>query len=165
MRVFLVRHGVPEEGDYDVDDDPSLSDEGQEIVEAIAAWMIDEDEVPNVIIASPMSRTQETADILRDAFTKAGYVIPAVKSDVSIGPKMSIKGLIQSIAKDDDMTRVMLVSHHETIASGMRVLDRPDHPDPMAMGELRILKVKRDDGSWKEKERVLPSDVGQSDHY
>jgi phosphohistidine phosphatase SixA len=161
VRVYLVRHSVPEEVDTDEQDpDPSLTDEGRDYAASLAQWMLDKDEVPNVIFASPKSRTQETAEILRDAFG-----LPEVVTKGSIGPNMSIKKLVEKVAGDKAMTRVMIVSHHETIASGLRVLNRPDHADPMAQCELRVMKVKRKDVCCEEHNRILPSELGGWDRY
>lgn len=163
MRFFIVRHGEPEDGgDYEVDDDPDLTKEGRKTVEALGEWMLSKDEVPSIIYASPLSRTQETADILKDCFGSA-----AVKTDVSIGPHASLRGLILKCAADKSMTRVMIVSHHESIANGLRELngDPFRHLDQMAEGELRIIKVDRDDGTWEEHRRMLPSDLNYTDHY
>jgi phosphohistidine phosphatase SixA len=161
VRVYLVRHSVPEPPDPDDPaPDPGLNDEGREYVQNLAQWMLDKDEVPNVIFASPKARTQETAEILRDAFGLAEVVTKG-----SIGPQMSITKLLTKVANDRAMTRVMIVSHHETIGQGLRVLDVPNHPDPLAQSELRVMKVKRKDVSWQEHCRVLPSELGGWDHY
>lgn len=163
MRVYAIRHSVPEDDDYSVDEDPGLTDEGRKLVEKLAEWMLDNDEVPSILFASPMQRAQETAEILRD---KLG-ILPKVETDITIGPEMSVRGLIKRAAGDEDMVRVGIVSHHETIQHGLRDLNRdpPVHLDPMAQAELRILKVDRDDATWKERQRVLPSDLGGTDHY
>src|ERR1700677_1481821 len=102
--------------------------------------MAEKDEIPTVLIASPKLRTQETAQAIASAIEDAGFAKPEIQTDVSIGPHMSIRSTLQSVASDKAMVRVGIVSHHETIAAGLRVLDRPDHPDPWAQGEMRILK-------------------------
>jgi phosphohistidine phosphatase SixA len=167
VRLYLVRHGQPDEGpsgedDYEENPDPPLTDKGREQLGVLAQWMLDKDEVPNIIFASPMLRTQETAEILREAFG-----LPSVETKGSIGPNDSIRKLVVKVAQDASMTRVMLVSHHETIAHGLRVLNLEPwaHFDMFAQGELRILKVDRDDQTWEEHRRIMPSDFGYSDHY
>lgn len=124
--------------------------------------MLDKDEVPNSILASPKLRTQETAEILRDTFG-----LPAVETKGSMGPEMSVRKMILKMAADKSRTRVAIVSHHESIEHGMRVLNREPwvHLDIFAQGELRILKVDRSDGTWKEHRRVMPSDLGYKDAY
>ena len=165
MRVYVIRHANPESTDYDDDPDPGISDEGTEAATALGQWMTENDQIPTVLYASPMTRTQETAEAIASAIEEAGYAKPDVKTDARIGPQMSIKALIVELADDKSMSRVGIVSHHEAITAGLRVLDKPTHPDPFAQAELRIYKVKRKNAEWKEKERVVPSDLGGIDHY
>jgi phosphohistidine phosphatase SixA len=167
VRLYLVRHGIPENSDYsgangEAADDPGLSDKGRAIVEALAQWMLDKNEVPNAILASPTLRTQETAEILRDAFG-----LPNVETKGSMGPDSSIRKMVLKITQDPSYTRTMLVSHHETIAHGLRVLNLEPwaHFDQFAEGEMRIVKVKRKSGEWKEHRRIMPSDLGFRDGY
>jgi phosphohistidine phosphatase len=165
MRAYLVRHSVP---NYEPDDDgaiptdPPLTKEGRDIAKAVAQWMLENDEVPNSIMASPSLRAQETAEILRDELG-----LPKVQTVVSMGPEMSIRAVVQEIGQDEDATRVAIVSHHESISHGLSQLngEPQPHEDMFAQGELRILKIKRKDGTWKEKKRVLPSDLGAFDRY
>jgi phosphohistidine phosphatase SixA len=169
VRIFLVRHSVPET-DPDATGtkygtpgfDPPLTDEGREYAQNLAQWMLDKGEIPNSIYASPKLRTQETAEILRD---KLG--LPVVETKQSIGPQMSIKKLVEKFAGDKSMTRVCIVSHHESLEHGLRVLDREPfvHLDIFAQCELRIMKVSRKDFTWKEHNRVLPSDLNGRDYY
>lgn len=163
MRLYLIRHSVPEPVPEDeLDPDPPLSDDGREYAENLAKWMVDKDEVPSIIFASPKLRTQETAEILRDAFG-----LPNVETKQSIGPVMSIKKLVERVAGDQSMTRVAIVSHHETLEHGLRVLnlDPAPHLDIFAQGELRIVKVGRKKFHWKEHRRVVPSELGGRDNY
>jgi len=163
MRVYIVRHSVPEDVDpEDADQDPGLTDDGRAYVEALAQWMSDKDEIPSIIFASPKLRTQETAEILRDVFGLA-----TVETKQSIGPSMSIKKLVERVAGDKAMTRVCIVSHHETIEHGLRVLNRDPAPhlDMFAMGELRIMKIGRSKFHWDEHRRVVPSELGGRDKY
>lgn len=167
MRLYLIRHSVPEQNDPDDDEDPELSDEGKEIAAALGQWMIDKEEIPTVLIASPRMRTQETAAIVADTIEGGGFARPDIQTDSSIGPHMSIKGAVEKIAADKAMVRVGIVSHHESLEHGLRVLDREPyvHLDIFAQGELRIVKVRRKTGEWKEHRRVQPSDLGLDDHY
>lgn len=168
MRLYLIRHSNPEDGAdgagdaYETDPDPPLSKDGREYAKNLAQWMLDKGEVPNVIFSSDKLRTQETAEIIRDLLG-----LPDVVLKASIGPQMSVKKLIEKVAADKSMTRVAIVSHHETIEHGLRVLDRDPlvHLDMYAQCELRILKVKRDKFTWREHNRVLPSELGGRDYY
>lgn len=166
MRMYLIRHAEPEDGDYD-EDDPGITKDGRKAAQALGQWMADKDEIPTVLFASPRMRTQETAEALAQAIEDAGFVRPAIKTDVSIGPSMSIKGLVEQVAPDESMIRVGIVSHHESIEHGLRVLNLEPwiHLDIFAMCECRIMKIKRKDGTWKEHRRIAPSDLGGVDMY
>jgi len=170
MRVYVIRHSVPEpdgEEGSDSDTDPSLAKEGREYAENLAAWMVDKEEIPTCFIVSPMSRTRETAEIIAGAIEKAGFAKPEITEDVGVGPETSIKQAILDAAADPSMVRVGIVSHHESIAHGLRVLGMEPfvHLDMFAQGELRVFKVKRKSGKWDEQRRVSPSDLGGIDHY
>jgi phosphohistidine phosphatase SixA len=168
VRLYVVRHSKPEpqEGKTDLNYpqfDPGLTDEGEDMVKALAAWMVDKDEVPNIILASPALRTQQTAQLLVE---EAG--IPSdVKIVDSIGPHMSIRACVLATAQDQSQTRVCIVSHHESISFGLRELngDPWPHMDQYAQAELRIYRVKRKSGKWDEHRRMLPSDLGMLDYY
>jgi phosphohistidine phosphatase SixA len=164
VKLYVVRHALPDYGDdpENPPPDPGLAGDGREMAAALAQWMLDKDEVPNSILVSPKLRTQETAEILRDAFG-----LPDVETKGSIDSDMSIRKMVLKIAADKSRTRVMIVSHHETIEHGMRVLNLEPwiHLDMLAMSELRILRVKRSTGEWKEHRRVMPSDLGLKDFY
>jgi broad specificity phosphatase PhoE len=167
MRVYVIRHGDDGSSgangsDRIEDEDPDLTPEGRDTIDKLAEWMLENNEVPNIIYASPMSRTQQTAELLA---SRLG--VPVVKTDVSVGPDMSIRGRIKELAADDDVSRPAIVSHNQSIRTGLRALDQANKSvaDSPAMGELRIIKVDREDGTWKEKNRVRPSDLGQMDRY
>lgn len=176
MRVYLIRHSVrevpenfseAEEGDPDAE----LTPEGEATADALGEHMADNDMVPSRIIHSPTVRAQQTAERIADAIKSAGFVPPELSQDTSIGPQQSIRGLLQKLAADEGAKGVAIVSHRATIVNGLKQLgidngDRQKVDDP-AMGELRVVKVKRGSGRWTEKARVRPSDLGRglADNY
>ena len=173
MKIYVVRHSIPDYGDWDGYDsatkpsDPELCDKGVEIAQALADWMVDTELVPNFIWASPKNRTLQTAQILSDTFTDAGWSLPPVDLKGSLDSDMSIRKMVMKATGDKSYSRVMIVSHHESIEHGMRVLNLEPwiHLDMLAMGELRMLKVDRKDMTWKEHLRMMPSDFGLNDMY
>ncbi len=166
MRLYLLRHSVPEDAD-EGDDDPELTKDGRKFAEALGQWMADKEEIPTVLLTSPKQRTMQTAEIVADAIGDAGLIKPEVRVDVSVGPHMSIRGCVLGAAQDKSMVRVGIVSHHESLEHGLRVLNREPwvHLDMFAMCELRIVKIKRKSGTWDEHRRVPPSDMGGDDYY
>lgn len=177
MRLYLIRHSIrADDGEPTSGGDPEaeLTPEGEELARSLARWMVDKDEIPTILIVSPTVRTQETAEAIADEIDKAGYVAPKLTTDVSIGPHMSIRGAVLNLAADKSMVRVAMVSHHESISSGLRELRRnrngkerevSPHLDQFAQCELRVMKIRRKNGDWHEHRRVLPSDLGLSDYY
>lgn len=166
MRFYVIRHSEPDYGDDPnaPADDPGLTEDGRAYAQALAAWMMDKDEVPNSILVSPKLRCQETAEILRDAF---GMPESMVETKASMDSDMSIRKMVLKSCADKSKTRVAIVSHHESIEHGLRVLNLEPwiHLDMLCACELRILKVSRKDGTWKEHRRVMPSDLGGKDYY
>ncbi len=169
MKFYLVRHAEPkDDGDYAEDPDPPITDRGEEQVAALGQWMLDKGELPTVIWASPMLRTMQTAEILRECFG-----LTRIEPKGSMGPHASIRKMMLKATQDAALSRVMIVSHHESLEHGLRVLNNEPrvHLDTFAQGELRIMRVRRKDGSWEGDgddpfhRRVLPSDLGFADHY
>jgi phosphohistidine phosphatase SixA len=168
MRIYIMRHGFA--GDYMGKEgkDPSnvnraLQPDGIDAVTAIAEWMADpaRNMVPNAIYASPIKRAQQTAKIMSDTFGIRVITDPTL--EISKPAEM----LIKKIAADKSITRPLLIAHRDNLEPALRRLNgmSDDEIDPIAMAELRALKVDRDDATWTEKTRVLPSDLGCIDYY
>jgi phosphohistidine phosphatase len=159
VRVFVIRHGeagTPIEDDkFGADLKRPLSPEGRDQVAALAKWMKANDAVPTVLYHSPATRTRQTAQILGEALG-----VKAVADD-TVAYGKSLRGLVKKVVADDKAKRVAIVSHHDVIRTGMRALNFVDggRVDPIAKAEFRELKINRDNGSWTEKQRVLPSDL------
>jgi len=169
-----MRHSVrqtPEDFTEAEEGDPEaeLTDEGEEIARSMGRWMADSGEIPSTLYVSPTVRTQQTAEHIADEIEQAGYQPPEIKTDVSVGPYQSIRGLVQKLADDKSSKGVGIISHKGPIVNGLKALniDNGDDSkvDAPAMGELRVLKVRRGSKRWEEKKRVRPSDLGHSDHY
>ena len=176
MKLYAIRHSVrvtPEDFSEAEEGDPeaTLTPEGEEIAQALGMWMADNEEIPSVLYVSPTVRAQQTAQLVADAVEAAGFAPPEIKTDAGIGPGQSIRALVLKLAQDDDAKGVGIVSHRASIVNGLNALDvdngetrKVDNP---AMGEMRVLKIKRKTGKWEEKSRVRPSDlgVGHTDTY
>ena len=59
MRLILIRHGRPDEGETETPHDPPLNAEGQTQAHAVARLL--ESEGVTRIVASPLQRAQQTA--------------------------------------------------------------------------------------------------------
>lgn len=170
MRVFLIRHSTRETPDdfsdaEEGDPEAELTDEGKAIAESLGEWMGEQELVPQAMYVSPTVRAQQTAELIADKLEAAGFTRPVIKTDVSIGPNMSIRGTMLKVLADETAEDVALVSHKGTIKNGLQQLGKGDKPKPMAMGEMRTLKIKRKSGNWEETGSVMPSDLGHPDSY
>lgn len=170
MKFFIIRHSTRETPDdfedaEEGDPEAELTEEGEQIAKSLGKYMADNDHIPSVLYASPTVRGQQTAQIIADQIDKAGYAAPDVKTDASIGPHMSIRGTVLKNLSDESAGSVGIISHRDSIRNGLQQLGKGDKPDPMAMGEMRVLKVKRKSGKWQEEKRVLPSDLDHNDSY
>lgn len=167
MRIYVIRHATPEPIEEDTEADPELTKEGRQQAKALGEWMVDKEEIPTVLLTSPSARTQETAELIAASIRAGGFAPPSIVTDVGMGPHMSIKATVEKAAGDKAMVRVGIVSHHESIEHGLRVLNREPwvHLDMFAECELRILRVDREDATWKEHRRIPPSDIGGNDRY
>ncbi len=173
MKAYVIRHSVREQPEdfaeaEEGDPEAELTEEGEEIAKSLGQWMADNGEVPSVLYVSPTVRAHQTAEHIVNSISDAGYVPPDVKTDSGIGPFQSIKGLLDKCCEKDEK-RVGIISHRGSIKNGLQAMahdaDDAQRVDSPAMGEMRVLKVKRGSGKWSEKQRVRPSDLGHSDNY
>lgn len=174
MKLSIIRHG--DAGDS-IEDDPQadmlrpLTELGSQQVAAMAKKLIEEDRVPTVIFSSPATRAMQTAKQLRKAFVDAGYAVPQVRAEDGLGPSAhrghALQSVVQKIASDESLKRVMVVSHHDSINKGLAALNgaQPLDIPIFAKAEARGYKVDRDSGEWKEDWQILPSQAGVDDQY
>lgn len=135
-----------------------LTDDGTEQANAIGQWLVDKGEIPARVFTSPVTRAVDTARIV------AGYfeLKPEINNSLDIDHPAEM--MIRQLA-EQGVKRALIVAHSDNLEPGLanlNMMDRDD-VDPMATGELRILKVKPKSGAWKERKRVTPSDLGVGD--
>jgi phosphohistidine phosphatase SixA len=179
MRLYAIRHA--DAGDYigksqadefihnPEDLARSLLPEGVEMAQNLAQWMLAQDEVPTLILCSPIKRALQTAQVLRAGLISGGAKVklrPEQNLEIAKPWEMTVKAL----ASDPKAKRVALVSHRDNMEPGLRALNYYAGPDkfivdPIAKCELRVLKVDRSAFTWKERARVMPSDLGSYDSY
>ena len=179
MRVYAIRHA--DAGNYigksQVDEfmhNPAdlarkLMPEGVEMAQNLAQWMVANDEVPTLILYSPVVRASQTAKVMKAAFAAAGVTVPAkVEQNLEISKPWEMT--VKAVAADPSKKRVALVSHSDNMIPGLRALNYYSGADkfavdPIAKCEMRILKVDRGTFNWKERARIMPSDLGSYDAY
>lgn len=160
MKLWVQRHGYagPTSKDPKKERDRSLQPEGIKIVTAIANAMGDLDEIPKVIFSSPFQRAIETADIVGKILGVQVNVI----GDLS--PMRPLEDMILGLVAHHEQKRIMLVGHKDNTGPAMNQLGGNDEWEDLVKGEVRRVRFDRDDGSWKLKWALKPSDLGLKDY-
>jgi len=174
VKIYALRHGYA--GDYIGKDESAnfvhnpqdlarvLLPDGIAAAKAMAGWMRENDEIPTVIFHSPVIRAKQTARIIGRELGVRAIEEPNLAID------KPWEMVVKKIAADDGMKRVAVVAHSDNTVPGMRALnflsgEDKFQVDPIAMAELRVLRVDRKSFTWDEEQRVLPSDLGETDFY
>jgi phosphohistidine phosphatase len=124
VRIYLVRHGdaVPEE-DAGSDRDRWLSAKGREAARILGRLLREQRVEPDCILASPLPRAVQTAELLAQALDYIGVVTSLRCLEPSAQPR---------VAASEIMARgvaVLVVSHEPAISSlGAYLLGKPAFP-------------------------------------
>jgi len=109
MQLLLFRHGIAEaHGPDGSDTTRRLTDEGVRKTHQAAAGLSQFVEPPDVIYTSPLTRAQQTAQILGEVYG----IVPQIVEVLAYGPA---KAVIEALS-DEDHQRVMLVGHEPTFS-------------------------------------------------
>ena len=152
--VFLVRHG-PAEGmsAAQTDEERHLSPEGREKIERAASGLLSLGVAPEVILASPLVRARETAEIL--GRTLAPEV--ALEATTVLAPGSQIAAIIDALGNYSQASQIILTGHQptmgelaSTLLSGWPgLLALPFKPGGIAAIDLVALPPKRQGSlSW-----------------
>lgn len=109
--LYLMRHGIAEDG-YDIRDaERRLTDEGRRKVGVVAHSLAAIDVVPDVILASPLVRAQETAAIV------ASILAPelAVETLTSLSNGHDPETLLAELAAYRGHSQVVLIGHQPSL--------------------------------------------------
>jgi len=131
-RLYLVRHGiaVPHGDPGYSDDDRPLTDEGRTRMRQVARGLRHLRVKPDRILASPLPRARETAEIVAKALglTDALESADALRAD---NDAASIRDWVHSLPAGD----LMLVGHNPSLSDLVGLLIKGEHGLPLV--ELR----------------------------
>ena len=108
MRLYLVRHGVAVDhlgGAITRDSERPLTEEGISEMRVVATALTKMNVKPDLILASPLVRTKQTAQIIADAF---GMQITLCDA---LAPAGSANLIFKTVAKHESANQVFLVGH------------------------------------------------------
>jgi phosphohistidine phosphatase len=112
VRIYLVRHGdaVPEE-DAGSDRDRWLSPRGREAARVLARLLREQGVVPDAILASPLPRAVQTAELVAAGLDFLGSILSLRCLEPSAQPKVAANAIVSAGAA------VIAVSHEPAISA------------------------------------------------
>lgn len=115
MKIYLVRHGIASEtigGNIRRDAERPLTDEGRLETEAVARGLKNIGVKPDCLLASPLLRARQTAEIIAEVF--------GIKDKLSVAnelsPGVSPEALYKVINELRRVEEVFLVGHHPDVS-------------------------------------------------
>lgn len=129
MRIYVVRHGPAEDNAPSGKDfDRALTAPGRERVRDVARALAKQDEVPRVILTSPLVRALQTAEVIA---AELGVTSVETSRDMAPGGDALtlVRGLIARQRK-----RTMLVGHQPDLTLLIEALTEERFPHDMLKG-------------------------------
>jgi phosphohistidine phosphatase len=109
MQVYLLRHGVAEEGSITTNDaDRSLTAEGRRKVRQVMTHVADAGLKTDLILSSPLRRAQQTAEIARSCLKSKEEVL----CTRALLPGGTPEGVWEEVRVHSGHEAVMLVGHN-----------------------------------------------------
>jgi phosphohistidine phosphatase len=112
MKVYLVRHGIAVEGlvrGISRDSERPLTDEGVAETQMVARALKAMGVKPDVIVASPLVRTKQTADIIH---AELGGQLTTTDS---LAPGVNASSVYKFLKKFDNCHEIFLVGHEPDV--------------------------------------------------
>ena len=109
MQVYLLRHGIAEEARSGLSDaDRGLTQDGRRKLRQTLRTASDADVQPTLILASPLKRAVETAEIAQKVLAYKGELV----STESLLPDSGVEGVWREIRTHRDQPAIVLVGHN-----------------------------------------------------
>ena len=109
MQVYLLRHGIAEEGSIGVSDaDRELTQEGRRKLRQVLLAAAKAGTEPTLILSSPLKRAIQSAEIASDVFKYRGEVLRTK----SLSPSASVENVWDEIRVHKGEDALMLVGHN-----------------------------------------------------
>ncbi|HEX6811571.1 MAG TPA: phosphohistidine phosphatase SixA [Planctomycetota bacterium] len=137
MHIYLLRHGIAEDGSPTVDDrDRALTEEGRKRLQRAAPAWRQLVETPEVVLVSPLRRAIETAAVFREAVRFPGE--PRIEDAlVPPAPSNLCMNLLEAEAYSG-VNSVAVIGHepHLGYLLGHLLTGHPRQPIPLKKGML-----------------------------
>lgn len=108
MQVYLLRHGIAEEGHVGMRDfDRQLTTEGKRKLRETLRVLSNADVAPTLILSSPLVRAIQTADLARELLKTKN----AVLRTKALSPNSTVEQVWEELRVHRDEAELMLVGH------------------------------------------------------
>ena len=138
MLIYLLRHGIAEEGFGKRDSERALTEEGKQKLRAVLSVAARAGIAPSLVISSPYRRAMETARI---AVEILGYKGPLIES-AELTPDSSPQDAWSDIRLHSSEESILLVGH-EPLFSALSafLLGHPDLPIDFKKGAMLCVEL------------------------
>ncbi|GAC1355067.1 MAG: histidine phosphatase family protein [Polyangiales bacterium] len=142
MKLYVMRHG-PAEDDSPTGEDATraLTPSGRERVRAVTRALVAAGEAPKLVVASPLVRALQTAEIVH----AHGEVEAPVQVHGAIAPRGEALAFVRRAAKDGKK-RLMVVGHEPDVSILVAALLGRSLAAPFAKAMVVGLRVPPDEG-------------------
>ncbi len=113
MRIYLLRHGIAEEGFGKRDSDRALTGEGKRKLHDLLSVASRAEVMPTLVLTSPYKRAMETAMIAREVL---GYQGPLVECS-TLTPDSSPQSAWSDVRIHSAESSILLVGHEPLFSS------------------------------------------------
>jgi phosphohistidine phosphatase len=116
MRIYLLRHGIAEDGRPGrPDSERALTDQGKEKLRRVLSHA---DRQPGLILSSPYRRAMETAEIAAEVLEYKGKIVQTA----ALVPEASPYEVWEEIRHREDEDSILLASHEPLMSSTVALL-------------------------------------------
>lgn len=139
MQVYLLRHGIAEEGQAD-DASRALTPEGRKKLQQVLRAAVKAEVVPSLIVSSPLKRAVQTAAIAKSALGYEG----AVLQSAALAPNATPEQVWKELRLHHDQPAVLLVGHNPLFGDLARhLLDSPHLRLDFKKGAMMRVDIER----------------------
>ena len=141
MEIYILRHGIAEEGHGEMkDDDRALTGEGEKKLQAVLRRARAAEVKPSVIVTSPYRRARQTAEIAAEVLRVGGSLVESSK----LTPECSPEGVWDEIRVHKGAEQLMIVGHEPLLSAVYAyLLGSPSIQIDVKKGSLGRIDVDR----------------------
>lgn len=148
MKLYVMRHGTAEDQSPSGDAARALTGPGRERVRHVADFLIAHDEAPKHVVASPLVRALQTAEIVHARVKPSSEV----EVDRAFAPRGDALGFVREAARAG-RKRVMVVGHEPDLSILIATL--LGEPLPLAMQKAMVVSLRIDPAGGETKLRFV----------